>query len=840
MKSLYPVQKTSRDRLLKALSDHRAALDASETGTGKTVVGASIASKLAVPTLVICPKIVVPSWQKELEEQGIKPLAVINYEKLRTGKTPWGAWDGKHWKWNIPEDTLLIWDEVHKCQGTTTKNAKMLLAAKPHLNLCCSATAAEDPTEMRALGYILGLHAGGNFWTWAMRNGCLRNRWGGFEFRGSPESLKKIADQIFPEKGSRVTKTMLADHFCETQIITSPLDIDDGIGKLYEEMEQELAELELKSSGDKKGHQHEKLTLMLRARQKIELLKIPVFVELAEDLLREGHSVVIFVNFDATAEALRERLDVGGIIRGGQTAEEREAIVRAFQENKTRVVVANIAAGGVGVSLHDQVGGHPRAAIISPSWNAKDLIQTLGRVHRAGGKTPSLQRVVFAANSIEEEIERATRKKLEQIKILNPDENTLNESAPKVSHLTLRCLGIPYLQQPTQPQPNLRSQSSMSSSPTQEPSSRPHAKFSPSSLKYFEQCPSYRNRPDTNAIAERGNRIHEALETGDFSKLQDEDERTVASLCHSFVVDLLESKGWRFPNLRRINELKVDIDLGGGVSTFGTCDVLAMRDKEALLIDFKTGWGKIDDAETNAQAQAYVLGAFQKFPELEKIEFYFVIPHRDEVSVGTYTRQDIDRIKLRFNTVIRRAEAAQNNELPYEQAYNPALALCEYCGHQAKCQKLADKMLMLARKHEPAFELPENVQGSQNNDPSILSNMLKLVPIVEAWASGIRKRCIDLAVQEGVNFPDFKRVERRAARSITSALGAFEAVKDEVPLEDFLAVCDKVSISKLEEQFAKNAPKGKKGNSKQLLECRLKDAGILKEEQGFIYLKQIK
>jgi hypothetical protein len=550
--------------------------------------------------------------------------------------------------------------------------------------------------------------------------------------------------------------------------------------------------------------------------------------ELTEDLVREGYSVVLFVNFDATADALADRLQVGGVIRGGQTAQARAEIVDKFQENKFRVIVANIAAGGVGVSLHDVHGGHPRAAIISPSWNAKDLIQTLGRVHRAGGKTPSLQRVIFAANSIEEDIEKSVRKKLNQIEILNPEKSFAEP-------LTSSASGICYPHIPQTMQPDLPTQNAKS------PSEKAHAKFSPSSLKSFEACPSYHTRDgETNAIAERGNRIHHALETGDYSQLLDEDERTVASMCHSFTIDLLESKGWKFPKLRRINELKLPIDLGEGVKTFGTCDVLAAHGEEAVLIDFKTGYGKIDDAETNAQAQAYVLGAFQKFPEIQKIEFYFVIPHRDEVSLGIYTRADIDRIKLRFNTVIRRAEAARAGDLPPEEAFKPAFGLCEYCGYQTRCQKLSDMMLSAAKKYDTLTHLPENIHGSANDDPKVLAEMLKIAPIVEAWASGVRKRCIDLAIQEGVEFPGFKKVERRAARSITSALGAYAAVKDEVPLIEFLEACDKVSISKLEEKFSATAKRGQKLNAKQLLECRLKDAGILKEDTGYIYLKQIK
>jgi SNF2 family DNA or RNA helicase len=78
--------------------------------------------------------------------------------------------------------------------------------------------------------------------------------------------------------------------------------------------------------------------------------------------------------------------------------------VQAFQSNQHRVIICNIAAGGVGVSLHDVHGDHPRMSFISPTFNDKEYVQALGRVHRAGAKTPTVQRVLVAAKTIEEKI----------------------------------------------------------------------------------------------------------------------------------------------------------------------------------------------------------------------------------------------------------------------------------------------------------------------------------------------------------------------------------------------------------------------------------------------------
>ena len=197
-------------------------------------------------------------------------------------------------------------------------------------------------------------------------------------------------------------------------------------------MERELAELEDKASNDSKNQAAEALVKQLRARQRVELLKVPIIAEMTEDLLAEGKSVAIFTNFKATMEALVPKLwPKAGIscIHGDQTAEERQTAIDLFQTDVSRVVLCQTAAGGVGISLHDVTGKHPRAAIISPDWNEKNIIQVIGRVHRAGGKTPSMQRLLFAAGTIEEQVEKSVRKKINLLNQLNEKSTCRDDSA---------------------------------------------------------------------------------------------------------------------------------------------------------------------------------------------------------------------------------------------------------------------------------------------------------------------------------------------------------------------------------------------------------------------------
>jgi hypothetical protein len=81
-------------------------------------------------------------------------------------------------------------------------------------------------------------------------------------------------------------------------------------------------------------------------------------------------------------------------------------------------MLAQIAAGGQSVDLHDTDGRFPRTALICPTYSATEFKQVLGRVCRAGGKSRSLQRVIFAAGTVEEEMRDAVEAKLENLDLL--------------------------------------------------------------------------------------------------------------------------------------------------------------------------------------------------------------------------------------------------------------------------------------------------------------------------------------------------------------------------------------------------------------------------------------
>jgi SNF2 family DNA or RNA helicase len=65
-------------------------------------------------------------------------------------------------------------------------------------------------------------------------------------------------------------------------------------------------------------------------------------------------------------------------------------------------------------------------SLISPTFNVKDYIQTLGRIHRVGAKSPVVQRVLVASKTIEEKIVDKLEKKRLALDTLHAQQRTPN------------------------------------------------------------------------------------------------------------------------------------------------------------------------------------------------------------------------------------------------------------------------------------------------------------------------------------------------------------------------------------------------------------------------------
>jgi superfamily II DNA or RNA helicase len=436
---LLPPQREHAVNLLNSLYINGVASDQSETGTGKTYVAAWIAKYLNSPVVIVCPKVVIPSWNKVLSYFGIKAHCLINYEKLIRGNTEHLSFkDGRDdsandYIINFPKNSLVILDEVHKCKASSSKNSDFLIKLKMdgYKTLLLSATTATNPLEMKAFGFATTLHNLVNYRHFITDSGAYVGRFGGYQIdlgsQRTVEAMANIHNRLFNEYkvSSRMTRKMFDKIFPDNHVMAECFDMGtntDKINRVYQQMEVELAALEESSVNYSQHH----FAIMTKARRMAELLKVPTMVEMIEDWFDEGISPVVFVNFTDTVEAIVKQLSKNrkfdGLIAkivGGQSDKVRQADIEGFQNDTKRIMIANLAAGNAGVSLHDLNGKFPRGSIISPSYSAINLLQALGRIHRAEGKTKCVQKIMFAAGTIEEDACKRVQCKLNNLEALN-------------------------------------------------------------------------------------------------------------------------------------------------------------------------------------------------------------------------------------------------------------------------------------------------------------------------------------------------------------------------------------------------------------------------------------
>jgi superfamily II DNA or RNA helicase len=235
--------------------------------------------------------------------------------------------------------------------------------------------------------------------------------------------MLKVHKQIFPERGVRVRVGDIPG-FPETHISAELVDYgDEGkIERRFQAMKKEFAALEERT---KDWNPEDGMLEKLIERQKLDLLRVPLLVERAHDAVAEGRSMVIFVPYRATVQAICERLKVPhSRIWGGQPPLERQAQIDAFQFDRTRVCVTVSQASGENIDLHDIHGKYPRVTDIVPPYEAWLLRQIVGRVRRAGGKSRSLQRILFGAGTYEEEIYERCMAKSMNLDTLNDGDLT--------------------------------------------------------------------------------------------------------------------------------------------------------------------------------------------------------------------------------------------------------------------------------------------------------------------------------------------------------------------------------------------------------------------------------
>jgi hypothetical protein len=362
----------------------KGAILADQMGLGKTIQALAAARSLQCeypncPIIVICPVSLMGNWRKEAEYVG------VNIETYSWAKMP------------PPLETtnyILLVDEAHYSQGGSgTKRGKAFLELCKNENCVAAWLLTGTPMKNgRPLNILPLLQAidhpvARNDWQFKMRycNAHQKSIAGGktaWDFTGS-SYLQELSDQLNDSLLRRLKsecakelpgKTRIVRPVEETRVFKEAVDlvISDYKRKIkaVQETDPEQAEA-LKNA--------EALVTIGKIREAASYFKVADAIEIAENVLAGGQSIVLFTEFLSTAKMLHEKLG-GELLTGATKTEDRQALVDRFQSGESKVFVGTIKAGGVGITLTAAC----EMVVVDRPWTPGDLEQAEDRIFRIG------------------------------------------------------------------------------------------------------------------------------------------------------------------------------------------------------------------------------------------------------------------------------------------------------------------------------------------------------------------------------------------------------------------------------------------------------------------------
>ena len=290
--------------------------------------------------------------------------------------------------------------------------------------------------------------------------------------------------------------------------------------------------------------------------------------------------------------------------------------------------------------------------------------------------------------------------------------------------------------------------------------------------------------PDTTSPeASMGNNIHKALELNDFSKLNRE-EVSIASACSDNRTMLLN---WKWPDWRE-NPPTVWLEkrLWYKKDKFsGKADFVAFRDNEAVILDYKTGRIKVDEAVENSQLHwclALVDHALLK-QKLTSITVAISQPPARHFSTYTFRRELITVLKGEASRLVNEIDKGGSRE---ELRLVPGTIQCRYCKAKAVCPALSKQ-----------FEVLSELKDARTLTPLLLSKVLPVVGAVEARCKAIKEQAKKV-LAEGGHIPDWRLKDGPMRRKVTDGGKVYGVLADAgVPFDDILEAAT-FSVPKVE------------------------------------------
>jgi len=443
MSNLFEHQKDG----VKFLRKHKRAILADEMGLGKTrqaIVAADEDTKdLTGIRVVICPASLKINWKREIEEVSEQPVqiiesgperdilpvgwVVINYDML--GKYKDQLMELKKNGYIL----AAIPDEAHYIKGAKTIRAKIALELMKGLERVYILTGTpimNRPAELYnmlvAIDHPLGRYGKKTFFfkrycgremrVIVKKDGRVIRFWDDSGATNLPELRALIKDYIL-----RRTKNEVLD-LPEKIISVEMVELNREWKKVYDEAwDTYLAWVEQNPEGKDVENimSAQGLIELLKLKQVCSQAKIDRIVSDVKNAVDQDNKVIIFSQFTDTINMLKERFQEESIpsvsLTGQDDMNARQASVDSFQNDEaTKIFIANIKAGGVGLNLT----AASQVIFADMEWSPALHEQATDRAHRIGQTGTVNAYYYVVSDTIEEDIVEILQQKLQTIQAI--------------------------------------------------------------------------------------------------------------------------------------------------------------------------------------------------------------------------------------------------------------------------------------------------------------------------------------------------------------------------------------------------------------------------------------
>ena len=361
-------------------------LNANEMGCGKTFEQVIIGESIPMKKLVICPPTLRLNWKREI--QLVNPDANIH---IIYSADDFKTVDG----WNIIGYTsldkfldqleaenfqVIMVDEAHYIQAVSnagkpeSKRAYGVLRLAATANYVFPITGTPKTNRNVNLFNILRLIRHPlTRGKWAFSNygkkfcDGQQGRWG-WDFSGNSND-DELNDLLKTYMIRHLKKDVLPN--LKKHRIVTPVTCD------LREYHYEIAEY-LKSRTNKNA---EDLARLMRARKVLATQKVGESIDFARNIIDQGKKVVIVTCFTDVVKAVEKAFGNNCVkLVGGMSDTAKDAAISEFQTGAPQVMVMNIVAGGVGVTLTAAYN----MVINDLDWVPGALTQAEDRICRGG------------------------------------------------------------------------------------------------------------------------------------------------------------------------------------------------------------------------------------------------------------------------------------------------------------------------------------------------------------------------------------------------------------------------------------------------------------------------